>query len=118
MFQAEGTVCANLIMGAESVYDSDQRPLWLKYVGGDRGRGSVVGDKVGEKSVTQSKLSLLAARRPVNRRRGVETRNMTLFGKPAGREDGRLKSQNNHLIGVWMPVSFIAQRGGGDEEVE
>ena len=24
----------------------------------------------------------------------------------------------NHLNGVWMPVSFIAQRGGGDEEVK
>ena len=43
---------------------------------------------------------------------------MTLFGKPADPEDGRLKSQNNHLIGVWMPVSFIAQRQGGDEEVK
>ena len=39
-------------------------------------------------------------------------------GKPADGEDGRLKSQNNHLIGVWMPVSFIAQRGGGGEEVK
>ena len=28
------------------------------------------------------------------------------------------KSQNNHLMGVWMPVSFIAQRGGGDKEVK
>ena len=43
---------------------------------------------------------------------------MTLLGKLADQEDGRLKSQNNHLIGVWMPVSFIAQRGGGDEEVK
>ncbi len=43
---------------------------------------------------------------------------MTLFGKPADREDGGLKSQNNHLIGVWMPVCFIAQRWGGDEEVK
>ena len=56
--------------------------------------------------------------RPINPRRGVEARNMTLFGKPADREDGRVKSQNNHLIGVWMPVSFIAQRWGGDGEVK
>ena len=43
---------------------------------------------------------------------------MTLFGKPTDREDGGLKSQNSHLIGVWMPVSFIAQREGADEEVK
>ena len=56
--------------------------------------------------------------RPVNQRRGVEARNTSLFRKPEDREEGRLKSQNNHLIGVWMPVSFIVQRGGGDEEVK
>ena len=28
---------------------------------------------------------------------------MTLFEKSADPEDGRLMSQNNHLIGVWMP---------------
>ena len=43
---------------------------------------------------------------------------MTLFGKLADRGDGRLMSLNNHLLGAWMPVSCIAQRGGGDEEVE
>ena len=43
---------------------------------------------------------------------------MTLFGKPADQEDGRLVSPKNHLIGVWMLVSFIEQSGGGDEEVE
>ena len=32
---------------------------------------------------------------------------MTLFRKPADGEDGRLMSQNNHLIRVWMPVYFI-----------
>ena len=26
--------------------------------------------------------------------------------------------QNNYFIQVWMPVSFIAQRRGGDEEVK
>ena len=30
-------------------------------------------------------------------RRGAEARNMTLLGKPADQEDGRLLSQNNHL---------------------
>ena len=29
---------------------------------------------------------------------------MTVFGKPADREDGRLAPQNNHLLGVWMQV--------------
>jgi len=27
-------------------------------------------------------------------------------------------SQNNHLARVWMPVSFLGQRGGGVEEVK
>ena len=42
----------------------------------------------------------------------------TLFGKPADQEDGRLMSQNNHLIGVWMPVSLLEQRGGGGEKLK
>ena len=36
---------------------------------------------------------------------------MTLFEKPVDWEDGRLMSQNNYLIGVWMPVSFIEHGG-------
>ena len=32
---------------------------------------------------------------------------MTLFRKPVNREDGRLISQSNHLVRVWMPVSFM-----------
>ena len=36
---------------------------------------------------------------------------MTLFGKLADGKDGGLMSQNNHLIGVWMPCAFIDQRG-------
>ena len=56
--------------------------------------------------------------RPMNWRQGVEARNTTLFGKLADREDGGLVSPKNHLIRVWMPVSFIAQRRGGDEEVK
>ena len=35
---------------------------------------------------------------------------MTVFRKPADQEDGRLAFQNNHLVGVWMPVSFMGQR--------
>ena len=32
---------------------------------------------------------------------------MTLFRKPADQEDGRLMSQSNHLVMVWMPVSLV-----------
>ena len=34
---------------------------------------------------------------------GVEAKNTTLFGKLADPKDGRLMSQGNHLVGVWMP---------------
>ena len=37
---------------------------------------------------------------------------MALFRKPADPEDGRLMSQNNRLIRVWKPGSFIEQRWG------
>ena len=40
----------------------------------------------------------------------VEARNRTLFRKPADSEDGKLMSANNHLVGVWMPGSFMDQR--------
>ena len=42
----------------------------------------------------------------------------TLIGEPADREDGRLVPQNNHLIGVWMPDSFIDQRERSNEELK
>ena len=32
---------------------------------------------------------------------------MTLFRKLADREEGRLMFQNNHVVGAWMPGSFI-----------
>ena len=35
---------------------------------------------------------------------------MTLLGKLADGEDGRLISQNNHLVGAQMPGSFMDQR--------
>ena len=54
----------------------------------------------------------------MNWRQGVEAGNTTLFAQPADREGGGLMSPINHLNAVWMPVSFIAQRGGGDEEVK
>ena len=48
----------------------------------------------------------------------LEARNTTLFKKLADQEDGRLMSQNNHLMGAWMLGSFIEQRGEGGEEVK
>lgn len=42
----------------------------------------------------------------------------TLMGKLADWEDGKLTSQNNHLVGGWMPRSFMDQRWGGGEEVK
>ena len=42
----------------------------------------------------------------------------TVLGKLAIFSDSRLVSQNNHLIGIWMPVSIIEQRGCGGEEVK
>ena len=41
---------------------------------------------------------------------------MTLFGKLADQEDGKLISRN--LIGVCVPASFIEQRGKVGEEVK
>ena len=50
--------------------------------------------------------------RPMNLRdrRDVEARNVTLSGKLDDLEDGRLMSQNNCLVRVWMPGSFMDQR--------
>ena len=42
----------------------------------------------------------------------------TLIGEPADQEDGRLGLQNNHLIEVWMPDSFIDQREGSNKELK
>lgn len=47
-------------------------------------------------------------------REGVEARHTASSGKPADRENGRLRSQNNHLARVWMPDSFINQRWGAE----
>ena len=40
------------------------------------------------------------------------------FGKLSDQEDGRLVSQNSHLIWSWMPVSFVEYRAGKCEEVK
>ena len=41
-----------------------------------------------------------------------------MIRKPTDREDGRLEPHNNHLIGVWMPDSFIDQRERSNEELK
>ena len=70
-------------------------------------------------TVTESRLALLTARQAnIWRDKVLRQGIATLFGKPADREDGGLGSPKSHLIGVWMPVSFIEQRGGGGEEVK
>ena len=40
------------------------------------------------------------------------------FIQKADQQDVRLASQNNHLVGVWMPVSFMGQRWGEGEETK
>ena len=50
----------------------------------------------------------------LTQRRGVEARNLSLFGELADQEDGKLMSQNNHFVGVWMPGSFIEKCGAGE----
>ena len=39
-------------------------------------------------------------------------RNTALVGELTDQEDSRLKSQNNHLVRVWIPGSFMDQRWG------
>ena len=62
--------------------------------------------------VTESKLTLLTTwQANKSERQGTEARNKILFGKPADWEDGRLMSQINTLIRLWMPPgSFSNQR--------
>ena len=61
-------------------------------------------------NVTEYKRTLLTAQEAnKSKGQGVEGRHTTLFG-PADREDGRLMSQSNHLVGVWKPHSFAGLR--------
>ena len=46
----------------------------------------------------------------INQEMMFEARNMTLFEKLVDQDD-RTMSQNNHHVSVWMPASFIEQRG-------
>ena len=56
----------------------------------------------------ESKLTLLTTwQTRESKRWGVEARNTTLFRKLANWKDGRLESQSNHLVRVWMPGSFM-----------
>ena len=45
----------------------------------------------------------------------VVTRSIILLGQLADWEDGRLISQNNHLVGALMPASLWIRNGGGEE---
>lgn len=65
--------------------------------------------------VTKSKLALPATQQPINQRRGTEARNMKCVGKLVDQENGRLMSQNSHLIWAWMPGFSVDQRQGGKE---
>ena len=50
--------------------------------------------------------------KPMNLRdEGLRQERDFIWG-PTDREDGRLAPQSNHLIGAWMPGSFIDQRWG------
>ena len=51
-------------------------------------------------------------------RLGVEARKTTVLRKPSDQENSRLVPQNNHLICVWMPDSFISQRERSNEELK
>ena len=57
--------------------------------------------------------------RPANPRGKVLRQwiNKALFRKP-DQEDGRLTTQNNHLVLVWMPGTFMYQRWQGGEETK
>ena len=66
--------------------------------------------------VSESKLAAQQANKSGDK--VLRQRIMTLFGNLAGGENGRLVSKKNHLIGVWMSVSFIEQRVGGGKEVK
>ena len=58
--------------------------------------------------VARSKLTLLAAGQANESKRWGLRQGKRL--QLADQEDGRLAPQSNHLIGVWMPGSFLDQR--------
>ena len=56
--------------------------------------------------------------RPIIRRKGVEARNSNFIWKAGSLKRLPASALEFHLTGVWMPVSFIEQRRGRDEEVK
>ena len=54
--------------------------------------------------------------RPIKQRLVVKTTDTTLLGNPDDREGSRLMSENNGLVGVWIPVSFTEHRKRGGKE--
>ena len=69
--------------------------------------------RLGQGTLTESKLTLHAAQQAnESERRGVESRNTTVFRKQVDTEDGRLMSQSNHLLRALIPSSFTESEGG------
>ena len=64
--------------------------------------------------VMKAKFILLSAQQmDKSKRQSIEANNTTLFREPAGQKDGKLhwyKSQNNHVVQVWISNSFMDQR--------
>ena len=56
--------------------------------------------------------------RLIIRRKGVEARNSNFIWKAGSLKRLPASALEFHLIGVWMPVSFIEQKRGRDEEVK
>ena len=89
-----------------------QRGLWARNM---RPRGGVESKNFSTTILLLSPSSLHD--RPVNQEMGCWGKEYDYIW-PAEGENGRLMSQNNHLIGIWMPGSFIDQRGGWRSKVK
>ena len=63
--------------------------------------------------VTESTLTLLAARQANKSGDEELRRRITLFGKPADQEDGRLGSPEKHLMGLDACFFYRTERGEG-----
>lgn len=63
--------------------------------------------------VTESKRSLLLHNRSIDWRQRILYSESRLTEKMAEQ-----MSQNNHLLGIWLPDSLVEKNGGGAEEVK
>ena len=55
----------------------------------------------------QTSALLITLQASESKRRGVEGRKTTVFRKPPDWKDGRLMSQSNRFVMVWMLVSLV-----------